>query len=184
MRCQGLFIGQDSFCHRIGFVFGRPIFLEQPGYIFRMTFPCTRLGLLFPGRSATGKDYGVQSGHIAPAVGQALFVHAHEHIDAICLMEFSHCCRQFLRSLSRFDRSQYIPDVLPGCGIARFLVGNALVQVGDFLFRRTLGIGSLMAGNIFYFLSQEFLIFQIPFVEPGPRGFRRLDLIFLSASFH
>ena len=40
-----------------------------------------------------------------------------------------------------------------------------------------------MAGNVFYFLSQEFLIFQIPFVEPGPRGFRRLDLFFCQRLF-
>ena len=47
MRRQGFFIGQDGRSHRIGFVFGRPVFLEQPGYIVCMAFPCARLGFLF-----------------------------------------------------------------------------------------------------------------------------------------
>ena len=126
---------------------------------------------------------GLKACHIAPAVGKTLFVHAHEHIDAICLMELSHCRRQFLWSPGRFDGSQYVLDMLPGRGIARFLVGNALIQVGYFLFRRPLVIGSLMAGNVFNFPGQEFFVFQIPFVEPGPRGFCRFDLLFRQRLF-
>lgn len=46
-----------------------------------------------------------------------------------------------------------------GCGVTLFIVDGAGVEVGNFLFRRPLGISSLLGGDRFQFLAQGFLIF-------------------------
>ena len=159
MRPQVLFHGEDGFAVSRRLVRRFSGFFEDMGDVFPISLPGSGLGFFFQFILGKGRRHRQDARHITQARRQAVDGVAYEDIRPGLGTDSLQGRRQFRQGLGFFNGTGQFLQMGAGRGVALFIVDGAGVEVGDFLFRRPLGISSLLGGDRFQFLAQGFLIF-------------------------
>ena len=180
---QALFHGEDGFAVSRRLVRRFSGFFEDMGDVFPISLPGSGLGFFFQFILRKGRRHRQDTRHITQARRQAVDGVAYEDIRPGLGTDSLQGRRQFRQGLGFFNGTGQFLQMGAGRGVALFIVDGAGVEVGDFLFRRPLGISSLLGGDRFQFLAQ-WLLFLKTVQKPGPRSFLSAGFAELLTSCH